>query len=244
MSMRVKYVFPNLGSLIELIGTKPILNGYKEKIDEAKKENRTEDEKQLIYEVMTTWTKEVIKLYGINVIVHNPENLPTGGSHVYIGNHQSYFDILSLLTVIKEPTTVIAKKEFEAVPLLGAWIKRVRGVSIERGNKRQSLKAIGEGVELLKNGYSMVIFPEGTRSRSNSIGTFHRGSFKLATKGKFPIVPITFKNAAKVYEEVGHIEKGVDLEIFVHPMVDTKDLTREEIVDLPNKIEEIIKSKL
>lgn len=242
--MKVKYLLPNLGSLIELIGTKPVLRGYKEKIDEAKKENRTEDEKKLIHEVMTLWTKEVVNLYGINVVVHNPENLPTGGAHVYIGNHQSYFDIVSLLTVLKEPTTVIAKKEFEAVPVLGTWIKRVKGVLIERGNKRQSLMAINEGVELLKNGYSMVIFPEGTRSRSNNIGTFHRGSFKLATKGGFPIVPITFKNAAKVYEEVGHIEKGVNLEIYVHPMVETKDLSRDEIIELPNKIEKIIQSKL
>lgn len=242
--MKLKDLPKNFIALIDVYKTKPILDLRKAELEKATKEHNIEKEKELVHETMATWTKEILNLFDVKVTIHNPENLPTDGGHVYIGNHQSYFDILSLLSIIKEPTTVIAKKEFEKVPGLGKWIVRVRGVLINRGNKRDSLIAINEGIGRLKEGYSIAVFPEGTRSRSNKIGTFHKGTFKLATKKGYPIVPITFKNAAKVYEETGCITKGVNVEIFVHDMIETKDLSRDELIELPDKVYEIIKKDL
>ena len=242
--MKLKDVPDNFKALIEIYKTKPILDERKDNLLKATNDKDIELEKALVYDTMRAWTKEVMSMFDISINIHGEENLPTDGSHVYIGNHQSYFDILSFLSIVKEPTTVIAKKEFESVPGLGVWIKRVRGVLINRGNKRASLLAINEGISRLEQGYSMVIFPEGTRSRSNKIGEFHTGAFKLATKKGYPIIPITFKNAAKVYEETGTITKGVTIDIYVHEMIETKDLSRKELLKIPEQVIEIIKSDL
>ena len=117
-------------------------------------------------------------------------------------------------------------------------------VFMDRSNIRKSAEAIVEGVNIIKSGYSLVIFPEGTRSKSNLIGEFKAGSFKLATKSKAPIVPVSIKDSYKLMEANGNKIKPADVEIHIHPAIETKNLTKEEMEALPEKVKSIIGSKL
>lgn len=217
---------------------------YKKLIERLKQEGRKEEQRQAIAEVCHIWSDKVAKHFKTNIKVINPENLPEEGPCVYVSNHQSYADILVLLNVIKHQTGFIAKEELASIPVFSKWILRIGSLFILRGDARESLKTISEGVDMIKDGYSLVIFPEGTRSRGGQMGEFKPGSLKLATKAKTVVVPLTINGSYKMYEEPGQITKKVTIEITVHKPVDTSQMDRKELAGLSEVLEETIKNAL
>ena len=105
------------------------------------------------------------------------------------------------------------------------------------------MKSVNRAVENLKNGHSMVVFPEGTRSRSNKTGDFHRGSFKLAFRAESTIVPITIRNTYKLREEHNRITPG-SVELFIHPPVRTEGLSSDEQRNAVSQVVDQIKAPL
>ena len=217
---------------------------YKKLIERLKQEGRKEEQRQAIAEVCHIWSDKVAKHFKTNIKVINPENLPEEGPCVYVSNHQSYADILVVLNVIKHQTGFIAKEELASIPVFSKWILRIGSLFILRGDARESLKTISEGVDMIKDGYSLVIFPEGTRSRGGQMGEFKPGSLKLATKAKTVVVPLTINGSYKMYEEPGQITKNVTIEITVHKPVDTSQMDRKELAGLSEVLEETIKNAL
>ena len=217
---------------------------YKKLIERLKQEGTKEEQRQAIAEVCHIWSDKVAKHFKTNIKVINPENLPEEGPCVYVSNHQSYADILVLLNVIKHQTGFIAKEELASIPVFSKWILRIGSLFILRGDARESLKTISEGVDMIKDGYSLVIFPEGTRSRGGQMGEFKPGSLKLATKAKTVVVPLTINGSYKMYEEPGQITKNVTIEIIVHKPVDTSQMDRKELAGLSEVLEETIKNAL
>lgn len=217
---------------------------YKKLIERLKQEGRKEEQRQAIAEVCHIWSDKVAKHFKTNIKVINPENLPEEGPCVYVSNHQSYADILVLLNVIKHQTGFIAKDELASIPVFSKWILRIGSLFILRGDVRESLKTISEGVDMIKDGYSLVIFPEGTRSRGDKMGEFKPGSLKLATKAKAVVVPLTINGSYKMYEEPGQITKNVTIEITVHKPIDTSQMDRKELAGLSEVLEETIKNAL
>lgn len=217
---------------------------YKKLIERLKQEGRKEEQRQAIAEVCHIWSDKVAKHFKTHIKVINPENLPEEGPCVYVSNHQSYADILVLLNVIKHQTGFIAKDELASIPVFSKWILRIGSLFILRGDVRESLKTISEGVDMIKDGYSLVIFPEGTRSRGDKMGEFKPGSLKLATKAKAVVVPLTINGSYKMYEEPGQITKNVTIEITVHKPIDTSQMDRKELAGLSEVLEETIKNAL
>lgn len=146
----------------------------------------------------------ILKLTGVRVTVIGEENIPRDTPVLYIGNHRSYFDIL--LTYIRCPglTGYVAKAEMEKIPLLSNWMRYLHCLFLDRKDIKKGLKTILTGVDKIKSGISICIFPEGTRNRSENeldLLPFHEGSFKLATKSGCPIVPIALNNTAAIFEK-------------------------------------------
>ena len=119
---------------------------------------------------------------------------------------------------------------------------RIRSVFIERDDPRASLEAIKAGVDLIEKGFSLVIYPEGTRSKGPIPGPFMKGSLKLATKPGVPIVPVAINGAGLLFDDHIPIIKGGPVRIeFLEP-IPTKDLTTEEKEALPDRVHELIAS--
>lgn len=145
-------------------------------------------------------------LSGVKVTVLGEENIPRDTPVLYVANHRSYFDILLTYVRVPRPTGYISKKEMEQYPLLRNWMRNLHCLFLDRKDIKQGLKTILAGVEQMKNGISMCIFPEGTRNRVNdTFLPFHGGSFKLAEKSGCPIVPIAINNSADIFED--HLPK-------------------------------------
>ena len=205
---------------------------------------REEDKAKFINKITHKWASFVMKISFANIDVKGLENLPKDETVLFVANHQSYLDIPLLMSVIDVPKGFIAKKELESWPAVSYWMKKIRCVFMDRDNMRKSAESIVEGIKILKSNYSMVIFPEGTRSNGGPHGEFKSGSFKLATKPKVAIVPVTIDGTYKILSGKFHMIKKSNVAITIHPKIDTKTLTNEELAALPSKVENIVFSAL
>lgn len=137
---------------------------------------------------------------GVRLTLIGHENVPKDEAVLYVGNHRSYFDIL--LTYCRCPglTGYVAKDSMEKVPLLSIWMKRLYCLFLNRTDIRAGLKTILTGIEQIKNGVSMCIFPEGTRSKGKEMLPFKEGSLKMAEKTGCAVIPMAITNSAEIFE--------------------------------------------
>jgi 1-acyl-sn-glycerol-3-phosphate acyltransferase len=198
----------------------------------------------LVNKRVRLWARALVKLAGGRISVVGEENIPEDRSVVFISNHQGNFDIPILLGYINKPKAFIAKIETKKLPLISSWMKEMKCVFMDRKDIRQSVQAINEGAEILREGYSLVICPEGTRSKGETMGEFKHGSFKLATKAGVPIIPVTIKGSYKMMEQSKFIIKPAKVEVIISNPIETSGLSREEIKELPDRVKEIIAREL
>ncbi len=146
--------------------------------------------------------RTIVWLCGTKVIALGEENIPKDSAVLYVGNHRSYFDVILTYIRVPRPTGYIAKIEMKKVPLLNVWMKNLHCLFLDRDDIKQGLKTILSGIEKVKNGISICIFPEGTRNKiADTFLPFHEGSFKVAVKGEVPIIPMTIVNSAAIFED-------------------------------------------
>lgn len=192
---------------------------------------------------IVNWAFRVcLKLAGTTVTVIGEENVPKDTAVLYVGNHRSYFDILLTYVRVPRPTGYVAKKEMLRYPLLVNWMKNLHCLFLDRDDIRQGLKTILTGIEKVKSGISICIFPEGTRNRVNdTFLPFHEGSFKIAEKSGCPIIPMSINNSAAVFED--HLPKMKKAHVVIEygkPLY-VKDLPKEERKFIGARVQDIIK---
>jgi len=219
------------------------INFKKTKFNNIKKKRSIEEAEIYLFKVATNWANFVLKVAGLNLTVIGKENIPNGPC-LFVGNHQSDFDIPVILSNMNRLTGAVAKEDMKKIPIMSYWMKQIHCVFMDRKNPREALKSMAEGTENLKNGYSMFIFPEGTRSRSNTMGEFKKGSMRLAIKAGVPIVPITLYDTYKVMEgNKGKIKKA-NAKLIIDKPIYLDEMTKEEKLNLSDVVKDIIQSNL
>lgn len=169
------------------------------------------------------------------------ENIPTDRPVLFVGNHRSMMDVVLAGSLIPFPVGFISKKELEKIPLLHMQMVDINCLFLDRKDDRQALKTILKAIELIKGGQSMFIFPEGTRSKEEGkILPFHAGSFKVATKSKAPIVPVTIVGMGDVLEDHFPRLKRVPVSIEFGKPIETASLSRDEQKELPDRVRDLI----
>lgn len=212
-------------------------------INKIEKAGNEQEVKEKIAPLVIDWAKYCVDATGAQVEVTGIENVPTDRSVVYIGNHQGIFDIPLLLGYIPYQKAFIAKIEILKIPMISDWMKLMKCVFLDRKNPRQSVEAMHQGMENVKNGYSMVIFPEGTRSKGGPVKEFKPGSFKLAFQSEADIVPVTIDGTWKIYEEHKKINPA-KIKLTIHPAVKTEGLNKDELREIPAQVQKIVESAL
>ena len=188
------------------------------------------------------WSEFTIKTIGIDIDLSGEENIPNEPC-IFIGNHSSILDIPLILYTSNKKVGFIAKKEILNVPIIGYWLKRSGGIALDRENPREDIKSINECVENTKKGYSIGLFPEGTRSKDGLVGEFKRGSLKFATKSNCPIVPVSIDRASRCFEDNRSFISNKIKVVYDKPIY-TSNLTKEEEKNLSETIRNIIISNL
>ena len=168
------------------------------------------------------WAKIVILSTGSKVKVTGKENLPSSGNICFVSNHQGLFDIPLILGFSGIHTGFVAKRELFKIPVLSQWMKEIPCTFIDRRNPRKAIQTFQKSAELIKKGNPMVIFPEGTRSRSDKIGDFHLGSLKLPVMAEATIVPLAIKGSWQIYEKNKKI-RSATVYLKILPTIEPKD---------------------
>lgn len=142
----------------------------------------------------------ILRISGARVMVDGLENIPKDQAVLYVGNHSSYFDILTLFTAIPGGAGFIAKDDMAKIPLLKRWMLFINCLFLDRDDIKQSMGIIKQAAQYIKNGCSMVIFPEGTRSQDDEPHEFKEGSLRIASIAKAPIIPVAISGTPDLYE--------------------------------------------
>jgi 1-acyl-sn-glycerol-3-phosphate acyltransferase len=145
------------------------------------------------------WSRGCLLGAGVRLIVEGAEHLPSDRSLIFMGNHQSYFDIPALFQASPLPFNWLAKEELFRIPVFGHSIRAAGYIPINRGNGRESLKSLHRAAGLVKAGRSVAIFPEGTVTTDGELLPFKRGGFILAAMAGVPIAPFSISGALKIH---------------------------------------------
>ncbi|HYK74337.1 MAG TPA: lysophospholipid acyltransferase family protein [Pseudoneobacillus sp.] len=206
------------------------------KMDVAKRD-------QLVHRIPKQWSEVMMKLTGSTITVEGQDRIPDGPV-VLISNHEGDFDIPVLLGSIDKPFGFVSKIEVKKVPILANWMEVMNCVFLNRKDRQQALRSIREGVKLLKKGHSLVIFPEGTRSKGGPIKHFKSGSFRLAVDAKVPIVPISIIGTSNVFEKNNRLIKPAEIKVIIGQPVVSHIHSEKDIKELAAEVREIIVSQI
>ena len=175
-------------------------------------------------------------LAGGKATVIGLEKVPTDRPVLFVANHRSIFDIILAGSLIKYPVGFVAKKELKGTPI-ALLMEEIHCLFLDREDPRQGLKTILTAIDYVKDGISMFIFPEGTRCKEEGkFLPFHAGSFKIATKAKVPVIPITIVNMGDVFEDHYPRLKRVPVVIEFADGIETADMDRKAQKELPDKV--------
>ncbi|HEJ83558.1 MAG TPA: 1-acyl-sn-glycerol-3-phosphate acyltransferase [Desulfobacteraceae bacterium] len=139
-----------------------------------------------------TWGRIICRMAGVKVRIEGADNLAPGRTYIFVGNHVSQFDIFSFQGYFPHDFRWIAKKELFRIPFFGPAMLRSGIVPIDRSHGREALKSLNRAAEKIAGGTSVLIFPEGTRSRDGRLHPFKTGAVMLAIKAGVPVVPVGF----------------------------------------------------
>jgi len=174
------------------------------------------------------WGRLGLALNGINVTLAGAELLPDGPV-IFMSNHQSNFDILSLLAKIPRQIHWIAKKELFEIPVFGPSMRRGGYIPLDRGDGRKALQSMDEAAKTIRQGKSVVLFPEGTRTTDGNLLPFKRGGFILARKAAVPVIPVTINGSGRINPASQIRLYSGDIHITLHsPVVVPSELRRSE----------------
>jgi 1-acyl-sn-glycerol-3-phosphate acyltransferase len=181
----------------------------------------------VINKVAQIWSIGVVFITGCRPVVEGRENIPKRGSVCFVSNHVGIFDIILALAYIGRPFGFIAKKELAYLPFFDMWIYILGGLFIDRKNIRNALKTINKGIQKIKDGNGMLIFPEGTRSKGRGLLPFKSGAIKLATHSLAPIVPIAITGSYEVFEKDYRVH-AAPVRVVFRPQIITSEMSPDE----------------
>jgi 1-acyl-sn-glycerol-3-phosphate acyltransferase len=151
-----------------------------------------------IHKIARTWATILLKISNVQVSVHGTEHISTERPFIFMSNHQSDFDILIILAYLPGQFRWIAKKELFRIPVFGRAMKKAGYIEIDRQNHDRALQNLTEAARKIREGKSVMSFPEGTRSLDGTVKAFKKGMFHLAIEAGVPIIPITIIGAAEI----------------------------------------------
>jgi 1-acyl-sn-glycerol-3-phosphate acyltransferase len=192
------------------------------------------------HDIARKWAQSGLAMNGSTIKVTGIENVPKTGGVLFIANHQSNFDIPILIGHVPRDKGFIAKLELLKVPSFSRWMKNIGCVFIDRGDARQSLTAMNLAAERLKEGHSLVVFPEGTRSVDGTVGQFKPGSLKIAMKARVPIVPVTINGSMHIMPKGTSLIKSAIVEVVISPPLILDELPGMDSNDITEKVRGII----
>jgi len=185
------------------------------------------------------WSRLILWTTGVTVEVRGLNRLAAGRTYVFVANHQSIYDIPILFWSLPYQLRIIAKESLGRVPFLGWHLRRTGHMLVDRARPDRSA-IFSWASALTANGLSLILFPEGTRSRDGRVGRFKGGSFYLALEAGLPVVPLSVSGSRHVMLKGRLTTCPGRVRLVVHEPIDTSKLTRTDARAFAEQVREVI----
>lgn len=218
------------------------LNPELKKAKKLKNKGNWREYKSFVDKHLYNWLNPLIDMADVKFNVYGKENIPQNEPVIYTPNHAGMFDIPAVILNTPEPPIFIAKKELKSIPILSDWMDVMDCVFVDRKNKNSARSSLHDAIEMVKNGRSIVVFPEGTRSKDGKLGKFKGGAMKIAMETGATVVPVLLRGTRERLEENGEIVPG-EIDVVFMKNIETKGLTKDEFFEMPEKIRQLIQKE-
>jgi 1-acyl-sn-glycerol-3-phosphate acyltransferase len=176
-----------------------------------------------MYKISMRFLRAAVRLAGVRVRIEGIENVPPTAS-ILAANHASNLDPLALLPVLPRRVTIFAKQELFRIPIFSAGMRLAGFIPVERGS-REAAAGVGVAVERLREGLSLAIFPEGTRSPDGRLRPFKRGAFAIAIEAGVPVVPVSIGGAHRALRRGSWIVQPGEVTVRFGAAIEAADYT-------------------
>ncbi len=177
----------------------------------------------------SVWSELATSIAGIDLRIDGEEHLWSHRPAVFIFNHQSALDAILMMKMLRRDFTGVGKKEIRSDPIFGPLFGAAGVVFVDRANSKKAIEALKPAVEALKEGRSLVVAPERTRSATPRLGRFKKGAFHMAMQAGVPIVPVVFRNVLDALPKDASIVRPATIEAVVLDPIDTSDWSVDQL---------------
>ena len=190
------------------------------------------------------WGKIQLRTTGSRVTMQGLEHLDSRESYIVVSNHQSFFDIFSLLGHLPLQFRWIAKAELFRIPLLGWAMTRTGYIPIERDSPKKAYRSMLQAAEKVREGVSILIFPEGTRSPDGLLQPFKKGVFLIALKSQAPILPVAIRGTRNIMRKNDWRAYPGHVEIRIFPPIETAGFSTDREAELSEQVRNTLQQHL
>jgi 1-acyl-sn-glycerol-3-phosphate acyltransferase len=186
------------------------------------------------------WASSICKVSGVKVSVSGTEQLAHDKPYIFAANHQSQFDIFVLQGFLGIDFRWLAKKELFKVPIWGPAMRRAGYIPVDRSHGREAIKSLAKAAQKIAAGTSVIIFPEGTRSKDGKLHDFKAGAMVLAIKSGVPIVPVAILGTYEILPKGKLLMNPGKVEIRVGIPIETKNYSAKDKHELAKVSQEAV----
>lgn len=192
------------------------------------------------HRISSLWGRLICRLSGVRVVISGLEHIDPERAHIFVANHQSYFDVFALTGYLPIQLRWVAKAALFRIPFIG-WAMWAEGsISVEREDRKSAYRSFLAAIEKIKSGYSIVIFPEGTRSADGAIGEFKKGGHLLAIRSRVPMIPVAIAGSGGIIKKGGITVRPGTIKIIISPPIAVENLSPEDRNGILDRVREII----
>ena len=175
------------------------------------------------------WGRGVLRICGLPLTIRGLEGIERGRTYVYVSNHASLFDIPAVLAGCPGNVRIVYKKELEKIPIFGWCLKWGAYIAIDRSNRTDAMRSVEEAAQKIREGDSVLLFAEGTRTADGNLQPFKRGAFNLAVRSGVPVVPLTINGTFTVLPKGSFAVRSGEVELVLgSPITVNPDGGKEE----------------
>lgn len=190
------------------------------------------------------WGPGLVHLAGARLRVEGGERIDASRAYFFAANHQSWMDIPVMFAALPVPVLFLAKRELARVPFLGRYIERMGMLFVDRANRREAVRTMEHAAARLREGRSLLSFPEGTRSPDGRIQRFKTASFAAALEAGVPVVPIAIEGALRVMpRDSFRVRPGV-IHVRIGDPIPTAGLARDDRAELASRAQREVETLL
>ncbi len=187
------------------------------------------------------WAAAILSASGVTGSVEGSEHLVPGVPCIVASNHASWFDILALLAWLPVTVKFVSKKEIFRIPFLGQAMRAAGHVSLDRANPKEAFAVYaGAARQVVERRLAILIFPEGTRTRTGALQPFKKGPFVLAIQAGAPVVPVFVANTFGIQPKGSIVVHPRPVRILIGPPIETRGLTVDDRDVLTGQVREAI----